>query len=232
MFRRLSRFGRSAERLVRVLAFDCCGDAMAAGVGDVDGGQVTMLAEDCSASTARHAERLVPMIVDMVKAAGCGFDAIDLLAVTCGPGSFTGIRTCVAAARGIALAGGIPIMPMTTLEVMAAGRGSGGAFRVIMDGRRNRLFVQDFSDPFTAEGEAASLDHAAFATLRGTGSQRPVLGFGGEPAMMGASAMIRLAAVRMERGAVPIAGTSLLPLYLNPPDARKSAGQSLLHRSA
>ncbi len=66
-----------------------------------------------------HAAALVPMVQDILSAAGTSFDALDLIAVTTGPGSFTGIRTGLSAARAFGLAHNIPVIGFTTLEVLA-----------------------------------------------------------------------------------------------------------------
>ena len=58
----------------------------------------------CEESMARgHAEALMPMVAEAVAGAGIGFAEIDVIAATLGPGSFTGVRIAIAAARGFAL---------------------------------------------------------------------------------------------------------------------------------
>ena len=66
-----------------------------------------------------HAERLFPMIAEVMDGAGLAFSAIDRIAVTLGPGTFTGVRVGIAAARALALATGKPVVAMTSLAVMA-----------------------------------------------------------------------------------------------------------------
>src|SRR5512143_758144 len=66
-----------------------------------------------------HAEMLLPLLVSIMREAGCGFADLDLIAVTVGPGAFTGLRIGLAAARGIALASSRPCMGVTTLEAIA-----------------------------------------------------------------------------------------------------------------
>lgn len=71
------------------------------------------------AMTRGHAERLFPMIGDALAAAGAGWADIARIAVCTGPGSFTGIRVGVAAARGLALARGVPAIGITRFEALA-----------------------------------------------------------------------------------------------------------------
>ena len=66
-----------------------------------------------------HAEALLPMILSAMRDADWRFTALDLVAVTVGPGAFTGLRVGLAAARGIALAAGLPCSGVTTLETIA-----------------------------------------------------------------------------------------------------------------
>ena len=67
-----------------------------------------------------HAEALMPLIARVMKASGIAFTALDRIAVTTGPGSFTGLRVGLSAARGIALAAGKPVVGVTTLTAYAA----------------------------------------------------------------------------------------------------------------
>ena len=68
-----------------------------------------------------HAEALMPMVEDVLAAAGERILGLDLLAVTIGPGAFTGLRVGLAAARGMALASALPCLGITTLEAVAYG---------------------------------------------------------------------------------------------------------------
>ena len=67
-----------------------------------------------------HAEALIPLIARMLDRAGFTFSEIDRIAVTTGPGSFTGLRVGISAARGIALAAGKPAVGLSTLAAFAA----------------------------------------------------------------------------------------------------------------
>jgi len=67
-----------------------------------------------------HAEALMPLIARVMKESGISFATLDRIAVTTGPGSFTGLRVGLSAARGIALAAGKPVVGLTTLTAYAA----------------------------------------------------------------------------------------------------------------
>ncbi len=68
----------------------------------------------------RHAERLFALLAGVLDEAGVDLGAVDRIAVTVGPGSFTGIRVALAAARGLGLATGRPVVGVGTLEALAA----------------------------------------------------------------------------------------------------------------
>src|SRR5436309_3675421 len=101
-----------------ILAIDTALDACAAAVLDTSAGGVIAL--ESQAMKRGHAEALMPLIARVMKASGVAFTALDRIAATTGPGSFTGLRVGLSAARGIALAAGKPVVGVTTLTAFAA----------------------------------------------------------------------------------------------------------------
>ncbi len=101
-----------------ILAIDTALDACSAGVLDTDAGR--MIAQESVPMKRGHAEALMPLIARIIKAAGIAFADLDRIAVTTGPGSFTGLRVGLSAARGIALAADRPVVGLTTLTAYAA----------------------------------------------------------------------------------------------------------------
>jgi tRNA threonylcarbamoyladenosine biosynthesis protein TsaB len=101
-----------------VLAIDTALAACSAAVLDTE--QATLLASEQLAMTRGQAEALMPLIERVMLAADIGFPALDRIAVTTGPGSFTGLRVGISAARGLALAAGKPSVGLTTLSAYAA----------------------------------------------------------------------------------------------------------------
>src|SRR5919204_2428098 len=102
---------------MRVLAIDTALEACSAAVLDPDGG---ITASESLAMTRGHAETLMPLIARVMNGARVEFAQLDRIAVTVGPGSFTGLRVGIAAARGIALAAGKPAIGLSTLSALAA----------------------------------------------------------------------------------------------------------------
>src|SRR4030081_2403495 len=126
-----------------ILAIDTALDACAAGVLDTDAGK--MIAQESLPMKRGHAEALMPLIARVIKESGIGFAALDRIAVTTGPGSFTGLRVGLSAARGIALAANKPVVGLTTLGAYAAPVvANNGEQPVIsaIDARHNQVYLQ------------------------------------------------------------------------------------------
>ncbi len=103
---------------MRVLAIDTALAACSAAVLDTDAR--VLLASETLAMTRGHAEAVMPLIARVMDKARIEFSELDRIAVTTGPGSFTGLRVGIAAARGLALASGKPAIGLTTLACFAA----------------------------------------------------------------------------------------------------------------
>jgi tRNA threonylcarbamoyl adenosine modification protein YeaZ len=103
---------------MRVLAIDTALAACSAAVLDTERGGI--LASDSLSMTRGHAEALMPLIYHVMQRAQMAFADLDRVAVTTGPGSFTGLRVGISAARGIALATDNPAVGVSTLTVYAA----------------------------------------------------------------------------------------------------------------
>jgi tRNA threonylcarbamoyladenosine biosynthesis protein TsaB len=126
-----------------ILAIDTALDACAAGVLDTEAGR--LIAQESEAMKRGHAEALMPLIARVIKQSGIGFAALDRIAVTTGPGSFTGLRVGLSAARGIALAAEKPVVGVTTLTAYAAPVvNKGGEHPVIsaIDARHDHVYLQ------------------------------------------------------------------------------------------
>src|SRR5690349_14607946 len=103
---------------MRVLAIDTALEACAAAVLDTVRGEI--VSRESKAMARGHAEALMPLVKRVMERSGYSFSDLNRIAVTVGPGSFTGLRVGIAAARGLALASGKPAVGLSTLAVFAA----------------------------------------------------------------------------------------------------------------
>lgn len=208
-----------------VLAIDTC--LFACSVAVVDGEQV--LARRVEPMSRGHQERLAPLVQEAMAEAGLGFDKLERIGVTVGPGSFTGLRVGLAFAKGLASALSIPAVGIGSLEALAdTERGNVVA---VLDAKRGQVYLQAFSDgvPVSAPDalpiETAAARVAEFApdTLIGTGAALLAAVRPGakviEADVTDPVAVARLAALRS-----PVPPR---PLYLRAPDAKLPGGKTL-----
>jgi tRNA threonylcarbamoyladenosine biosynthesis protein TsaB len=125
-----------------ILSIDTALDACAAAVLDTAGG---VIAKESQAMKRGHAEALMPMIARVMQSADLAFTSLDRIAVTVGPGSFTGLRVGISAARGLALAAKRPAVGLTTLSAFAApivGRSGPAPVISAIDARHDHVYFQ------------------------------------------------------------------------------------------
>ena len=120
-----------------ILAFET--SAKAASVALTEGGR--LLGESYQNTGLTHSQTLMVMAEDLLKQCGKTVADVNAVAVAEGPGSFTGVRIGVAAAKGLAWGGQIPCYGVSTLEAMAATLGAWeGHICACMDARRNQVY--------------------------------------------------------------------------------------------
>jgi len=175
-----------------------------------------------------HQERLAPMAQAVMGEAGLAFGRLDRLAVTVGPGSFTGLRVGIAFAKGLALALDRPTVGIGTLEALAA-EADGLVFSAI-DARRGQLYLQGFEagralmapDALTAETAAAriaELSQGRPFALVGSGAAL-LADFAPAAAVVDAEGCDAVKVARLAQDRPP---GPLKPLYLRAPDAKLPA---------
>jgi tRNA threonylcarbamoyladenosine biosynthesis protein TsaB len=138
---------------LRVLAIDTALEACSAAILDTEHGDgVTSRSVPMMRG---HAEALVPLIAAVMSEANVEFSELDRIAVTVGPGSFTGLRVGVAAARGIALATGKPAVGVTTLAALAApffAADESKPILAVVNARHDRVYMQLFDPGGRSQG--------------------------------------------------------------------------------
>jgi tRNA threonylcarbamoyladenosine biosynthesis protein TsaB len=226
-----------------VLAFDTClGAVSVAARWQSARGQ--RLSCDCfEARETGHAERLMPMIAEVMQEAGLAFGDLQRIAVTIGPGTFTGVRGAVAAARGLALASGLPVVGATSLAVMAhraddlLGPRDGRLLAVAVDARRGTVYLQLFADASHYAGQPLLLAPADVVPLV-AGRPATVVGSGAAAVAdailaAGGKAEARLPDLQPHARSLALMAADLAPispvrpLYLRPPDVKPQVDKSL-----
>jgi tRNA threonylcarbamoyl adenosine modification protein YeaZ len=207
---------------MRILALDAALARCSAGLV-VDG---TLAAE----SARGQATLLAPMVRAVLAEAGLAADALDAVAVTVGPGSFTGLRASLALALGIGLAVARPVVAVTVAEAFAEALPRLGS-RVLwtaIDSRRGRIFLDvggsvravDLDRLPAAEGRLAVAGDAAIAVAARLAARGDDVML--TDARLPAPLHVALAAARRLAG--ELAPLAAQPLYVDPPEARLPAG--------
>jgi tRNA threonylcarbamoyladenosine biosynthesis protein TsaB len=227
---------------MRVLAIDTALAACSAAVLDTEYGGI--VASESLPMLRGHAEALMPLLQRVMQQAGFGFADIDRIAVTTGPGSFTGLRVGIAAARGIALAAQKPAVGLSTLPAYAAPHiASDERFPVVaaIDARHNHVYLQVFAPGgslFTAprlaplrEAVKAAAETSSF--IAGSAAQLVAAGLTADdpvPVAVDASAAPDIAWVARMGAVVPEEQAPLKPQYLRAPDAQPQNAAQLPRR--
>ncbi len=232
-----------------ILAFDTTFAACSAAVGISLATAQARIVARFDPMTSGHAEALMPMIEATMAEAGITFNELDALAVTVGPGTFTGTRVGIAAARGLALAADLPVCTATSLSIIAAGAVAdyqdqligASVIDVCVDARRGQVYRQVFavSDLTPAGIPVIATTEAVIQDLVNAGAERVLVGSGAQEIAAAAAAAgsgcrlgptellphaAHLLRVELEPAAPP------RPLYLRPPDAKPQTGKAIPRR--
>ncbi|MCP5080081.1 MAG: tRNA (adenosine(37)-N6)-threonylcarbamoyltransferase complex dimerization subunit type 1 TsaB [Alphaproteobacteria bacterium] len=222
------------------LAFDTCLDACS--VALFDGSRSEVLAARHELMSRGQAEALFPLIDETVKEAGLAPADIGQIAVTTGPGTFTGVRIGVAAARGLAVASNLPVIGLTSLHAIALCAIAADAPVVpvasVIDARRGELYLATYApngDVLSAP-QAVAVAGAHSALPEGqivvAGSGVKLLAGDDEARTLSSTPELPVASVWVAAAAHMSAGASPpLPLYLRAPDAKPPAPGSQVQRA-
>jgi len=227
---------------LRVLAIDTALGACSACI--LQAGEAEPLAWETIPMERGHAEALLPMIDRVISQVEGGFEGLDRVAVTVGPGSYTGLRVGIAAARAIGIAADIPVIGVATLAAFLAPFMAGdrrGLYTAAIDAKHGQIYIQAVatggrviiqpslmgfrdavrllgSGPILVTGSAAS---ALAAEARTQGVEVTAV----EPALVPDIAWVaRLGAIADPTQALP------KPLYLREPDAKPQDAARIARR--
>lgn len=240
---------RIAFSLMNILALDTCFGACSVAAGCWTGEGTSRAIHEFERRQTGHAEALMPMVERVMAQANLAFSDLDRIAVTTGPGSFTGMRIGVAAARALSLGTGAPVVGIPTLEVMAEAsklhyrecqmdQPMPETLLVAVDARKDQVYAQCFASGVASCRPAAVLSPQDAAKLIPTG---PVILVGSGAASVAeylvgrGSGILKLFADLQPRAdclaaLAAIAKPDHLPVrphYLRPPDAKPQDEKSI-----
>jgi tRNA threonylcarbamoyladenosine biosynthesis protein TsaB len=220
-----------------ILAMDASGDACSAALWR----RGAVIARRYRPMTRGHAEALMPMVLDVMAEGAEALRGLDAVAVSVGPGAFTGLRIALAAARGIGLAAAIPVVGVTTFaaiaEAVPESERAGRNLIVLLDTKRGDMFVQRFP------ASRSPLDPPSIQTpelfVQSLGGEPSLLAGDGaalvQPHLVAPNLDVRLAAALGPADAANVAEVAArsiaaadampaTPLYLRAPAVRSPAG--------
>jgi tRNA threonylcarbamoyl adenosine modification protein YeaZ len=207
---------------VLVLALDTATPAVTAGVVELTPTAVVPRSVRVAHDARKHAELLMPAVLDACADAGIALPDVDAVVTGTGPGPFTGLRVGMVTAAALGDALGVPVHGVCSLDAIAADVAAGAPFLVVTDARRREVYWAAYDAAGTrtdgphVEAPAAlgerSLDAVAAAGGSAAVTGLPVL----EPASPSPPGLVTVAAAALRAGVVP---GPLEPLYLRRPDA-------------
>src|SRR4051812_22450215 len=172
--------------MLRVLAIDTALGACSASI--VEAGEPVPLAAETIPMDRGHAEALMPLLDRLSAQVEGGFESLDRVAVTVGPGSYTGLRVGIAAARGIGLAAGIPVVGVATLSAFLAPLMVGdrrGLFTAAIDAKHGHIYIQAIAPGGRTIIAPSLMSYRDAIRMLGSG---PILVSGSAAAMLSAEA--------------------------------------------
>ena len=229
---------------MKLLAIDTATTSCSVALVDDQG----VRAERTVASGQTHNRHLMALVAGVFAQGALGLDDIDLLAVTCGPGSFTGLRIGMATVQALALAAAKPVVAVSSLEALAVQASvADGVVVAIVDARRGEVYsatyrvqegqVVQLAPEAVLKPEVAAQRIAVPCRLVGSGARTYAVELG---ALLGAGACLappemnilrasNVARVARRQADQAVAPERLAPCYLRPADAarhRRAAGDA------
>jgi tRNA threonylcarbamoyladenosine biosynthesis protein TsaB len=224
---------------VILLALDTATPASVVGVMLGDGSVVEARDDPPAGSRGEHASRLLALVENALQQSGVGWADLDRIAVGVGPGGFTGLRIGIATARALAQARGLPLVPVSSLAVLAAGAEDASVagaplVAAAIDARRGEVFAAAYQGDTQRLAPAAYEPAALAERLRALAAPVQAVGDGavrfrteleaaGVAVPADGSTVHRIAAAplcRLGAAGEPADRDRLLPDYRREPDAK------------
>lgn len=213
---------------MKILSLDT---AMAAcSVAVIDTGKPLPMASAFMAMERGHAEVLPPLVAEVMKQSGVALSDIDRIAVTVGPGTFTGVRIGLAFARGLGLARRLPVIGIDSLSAIAANEAARAPLLVVSDARNDEVYAAIFDArrnlikaPHVTRTAVAADQVPSGALVLGTAADAVINASGRNDLARSRAGDLPVAGQFARMATVEAPGTMPSPLYLRAPDAKPQA---------
>jgi tRNA threonylcarbamoyladenosine biosynthesis protein TsaB len=217
--------GGLSRRTMKILSLDTAMGACSAAV--IDTGSRLPMAAAYVQMERGHAEALPPMVAGVMKTADLRFSQIDRIAVTIGPGTFTGVRIGIAFARGLAQATGIPVVGIDTLSAIAANEAAVSPLLVVSDARNDEVYAAFFDasrkqliGPHITSAKDVAARTEAGTIVLGTAARGVQTAGGRTDLVLSSAGDLPVAARFATLAATILPGPLPLPVYLRAPDVK------------
>lgn len=148
---------------MRFLLMDTCGEEASVAFADTELAEAIVATEMLPGR--RASERLVPVIRRVMETSGCMLPSLTAVVVVHGPGSFTGVRVGLSAAKGLSEAGGVPLIAVSRLRLLAAGES--GPVSSILDAGRGEFYFGEYSGRVCVREALLTRDEVVVAAATG-----------------------------------------------------------------
>jgi len=213
---------------MKILSLDTAMAACSAAV--VDTADALPLSEAFQPMERGHAEALAPIVAEVLRASGLSLSEIDRIAVTTGPGTFTGVRIGLSFARGLGLARGIPVIGIDSLTAIAANETANSPLLVVADARNGEVYAASFdserrmiAEPHITTPVAAAASMPPGTLVIGNAKQSVITAGAGRDISASVAGDLPVAARFARLAAEAPAQGMPAPLYLRAPDAKPQA---------
>ena len=210
---------------MKILSLEC--SSLSAGAALIEDGK--LIAESFLNTGLTHSQTLMPMVESVLKNTNTAVRDVDVISVSAGPGSFTGVRIGVAAAKGLADSFATPCFAVSSLEAIAYPfRDENAVVCAVMDARCNQVYTASFLKGERLFPDEAILIDELLEKLKGL--NKPVIFADEQRRFPKASSVALISYDKILSGEKTVGANELLPVYLRLPQAQRELNNKLKNK--